>query len=149
MLYYTAQIPQSIIGLKVRDIDMKQRKISIDAIKGQSGTSIPMSDKLYPLLKIWLKGCGPDQRLFDLEYVTLRVKTQRLFADLNKGLDYKKHRYQWASMYTFRHTSATVILAKTGNIKTAQTILGHSDQRMTATYAKLLDDAKKDGINVL
>ena len=149
MLYYTAQRPQSIIGLRVRDIDMNQRKISIDAIKGQSGTSIPMSDKLYPLLKVWLKGCDMDKRLFDVEYVTFRSKTQRLFEDLNKGLDYKKHRYMWASMYTFRHTSATVILAKTGNMKTAQTILGHSDPRMTETYAKLLDAAKREGVNVL
>lgn len=149
MLYYTAQRPKSIIELRVRDIDLEQRLISIDAIKGQSGTSVPISPKLYPLLKLWIKGCDADTKLFNIGYVTFRHNTAKLFQKYNAGLDYKKHRYMWVSMYTFRHTSATVILAKTGNMKMAQTILGHSDPRMTATYAKLLDDAKRGGINVL
>ncbi len=149
MLYFTGQRPESIIKLKVRDIDLKQRQISIDAIKDQSGTFVPISNKLYPLLSLWIKGCRPDQRLFDIEYVTFQTKTQRLFEKYNRGLDYKKHRYQWASMYTFRHTAATVMLAKTNNIKTVQTVLNHSDPKVTAIYAKLLNDAKMEGVNVL
>lgn len=77
------------------------------------------------------------------------MKTLKLFAPYNKGLDYKKHRYQWASMYSFRHTAATVMLAKTDNIKTVQTVMNHSDPKVTAIYAKLLDDAKRKGVNVL
>ena len=149
MLYFTGQRPQSIIKLRVRDINLKQRQISIDSIKDQSGTFVPISDKLYPLLKIWIKGCPPDQRLFDIEYVTFQNKTQKLFEKYNRGLDYKKHRYQWVSMYTFRHTAATVMLAKTNNIKTVQTVLNHSDPKVTAIYAKLLNDAKMEGVNVL
>ncbi len=149
MLYFTGQRPKSIIGLRVRDIDLKKKQISIDAIKDQSGTFVPISDKLYPLLSLWIKGCDANKRLFDIEYVTFQVKTQALFEKYNKGLDYKKHRYQWASMYTFRHTAATVMLAKTNNIKTVQTVLNHSDPKVTAIYAKLLNDAKMEGVNVL
>ena len=149
MLYYTGQRPHSIIKLRVKDIDLNQRQISIDAIKDQSGTYAPISDKLYPLLSLWVKGCDMDQRLFDIEYATFRTKTSKLFEKYNKGLDYKTDRYRWASMYTFRHTAATVMLAKTNNIKTVQTVLNHSDPKVTAIYAKLLNDAKMEGVNVL
>lgn len=149
MLYYTGQRPKSIIALRVRDIDLNKRQISIDAIKDQSGTFVPISDKLYPLLKLWIKDQDQNTPLFDIQYVTFSMKALKLFAKYNKGLDYKKHRYQWASMYSFRHTAATVMLAKTDNIKTVQTVMNHSDPKVTAIYAKLLDDAKRKGVNVL
>ncbi len=149
LLYFTGQRPKSIIGLRVKDVDLKQRQISIDSIKEQSGTFVPISDKLAPLLRLWIKDQDQNTRLFDIEYETFQMKTQRVFAKYNKGLDYKADRYRWASMYSFRHTSATVMLAKTGNIKTVQTVLNHSDPKVTAIYAKLLQDAKMEGVNVL
>ena len=149
MLYYTGQRPQSIILLNIKDIDLAQRRITIASIKGQAETFVPISDKLYPLLKVWIKGKKPDDRLFDIEYVTFQMKTQKIFEKYNKGLDYKKDRNKWASMYTFRHTSATVMLTKTKNIKAVQSVLNHSDQRMTARYAKIIDEVKREGVNVL
>lgn len=149
MLYFTGQRPKSIIDLRVKDIDLKQRQISIDSIKEQSGTFVPISDKLYPLLKIWIKDQDMDKRLFDISYQTFADKAKVIFAKYNKGLDSKTDSYRWASMYSFRHTSATVMLAKTNNIKTVQTVLNHSDPKVTAIYAKLLNDAKMEGVNVL
>lgn len=149
MLYYTGQRPKSIIGLRAKDIDLDKKQISIDSIKEQSGTFVPISDTLYPILASWIEELEPEEKLFDTVYDTLRKQAQKIFEPYNKGLDHTKDRHRWASMYSFRHTAATVMLAKTNNIKTVQTILNHSDPKVTAIYAKLLNDAKQEGVNVL
>jgi integrase len=66
-----------------------------------------------------------------------------------KAEAYKIHRKQWASLYSLRHSSATAILAGTGNIAVAGQVLNHSDPRMTQRYAKILDKQKESAIGVL
>ncbi len=149
MLYYTGQRPKSIIGLRVKDINLTQRTITIASIKGQASTFVPISDKLYSILQDWIKGLDVDAKIFNIEYVGFQKYASKLFAKYNKGLDYKEDRDKWSSMYTFRHTSATVMLTKTKNIKAVQSVLNHSDQRMTDRYAKIIDEVKREGVNVL
>ncbi len=43
-------------------------------------------------------------------------------------------------LHDFRHTFATRLLRKTGNIKLVQKALNHSDIRTTTKYAHVLDD---------
>ena len=148
MLYYTAQRPQSILDLRVSDIDLEADRISIRPIKGQRGTTIKIHADLKRLLRVWLKGCT-DGKVIPLSYETLQNKAQKIFAPYNEGLDYKKDRHKWASMYSFRHTSATMILAKTGSLEIARTVLNHSNSKMTERYARVLDEAKARGIDVL
>ncbi len=149
MLYYTGQRPKSIIGLKAKDIDLKQRTISVDPIKDQAGTTVPIADRLYPILKVWLKDAEPNQPIFNIGYDRFQKIAKAVFAPYNKGLDRKKDPHAWASMYSFRHTSATVMLAKSGSIEMVQGVLNHADARTTKIYAKLADEAKRKGVNLL
>lgn len=52
-------------------------------------------------------------------------------------------------MYTLRHTAASHIVAKTGNILLAKEILNHSTITMTERYAKVADEDRTKAISVL
>lgn len=50
----------------------------------------------------------------------------------------KKAGVRYVNFHTLRHTCATWILQKTGNLKLVQQVLGHSDMRVTAKYAHII-----------
>ena len=155
LMYYTAQRPTSLLRLQKRDIH--DGTIKIASIKKQKQAHIPIADKLRPYLEEWIKDLQPDDYLFHPEdnpgqpvgRKGIENFANRLFNPLNKGLDYKKDRKQWASLYTLRHSAATQALRVSGNQKLVQSMLNHSDPRVTARYAKLLDETKQEGFNAL
>lgn len=50
----------------------------------------------------------------------------------------KKAGVEYVNFHTLRHTCATWILEKTGNLKLVQQVLGHSDMRVTSKYAHII-----------
>lgn len=155
LMYYTAQRPKSLLALQRKDI-MGDR-IRIASIKKQKQHYVPITEKLRPYLEEWIKDLKPEDYLFHadgyakepISYFTLHDYTIRFFKHWNKGLDYKKDRKQWASLYTLRHSAATNALEATGNSRLVQAMLNHSDARMTERYAKVLDKTKEEGFNAL
>lgn len=155
VMYYTAQRPESLLRLQKRDI--KDGYIRISSIKKQKQHYVPTADKLRPYLEEWLEDLRPEDYLFHPEEKPgqpigrkgIENFANRLFAPLNSGLDFKKDRKQWASLYTLRHSAATQALRVSGNQKLVQSMLNHSDPRVTARYAKLLDETKAEGFNAL
>jgi len=154
-MYYTAQRPESLLRLQKKDINDGQVRIA--SIKKQKQHYVPIADKLRPYLEEWIKDLRPDDYLFHPEEQPgqpigrkgIETFANRLFVPLNKDLDYKKDRKQWASLYTLRHSAATQALRVSGNQKLVQSMLNHSDPRVTARYAKLLDTTKQEGFNAL
>ncbi len=53
----------------------------------------------------------------------------------------------YTNFHTLRHTAATWILKKTGNLRITQQILGHSDIHTTMKYAHVLDDEKRAALS--
>ena len=155
LMYYTAQRPESLLRLQRKDI--QDGKIRIVSIKKQKEHYIPIADKLRPYLEEWINDMEPEDYLFHKEgyakkpisYFTLQDYTKPFFKPWNKGLDFKKDRKQWASLYTLRHSAATNALEVTGNLRIVQSMLNHSDSRMTERYAKVLDKSKAEGFNAL
>ncbi len=155
LMYYTAQRPKSLLQLQKKDI--ADGKVRIAAIKKQRQHYVPITDKLLPFLEEWIEDLQPDDYLFHAEnsprspisYFTLHDYTYRLFKPLNDGLVFKEDRKQWASLYTLRHSAATNALEATGNTRLVQSMLNHSDARVTERYAKLLDKTKAEGFNAL
>jgi len=168
MLFYTAQRPDSILSLKVNDINLEGNQIALEKIKGQSERYIPISAKLKPFIVEWIEQEGKEttDKLVGLSYSRMSALAQEVFAPLNEKYYKKKsmkkadlvearhkafreHRSDWASMYSLRHTAATKILSNTGNIKLAKEILGHSDLAMTEIYAKISTEQMQGGVDAI
>ena len=160
MLYYTGQRPISVLRLQKRDITYDTKngwKIDIAPVKKQKKHSIPIAKDLFEDLMDWIKPLEPDHYLFHPELSpskqiskhTIVTQGKALFNSYNKGKDFKKDRKEWITFYTLRHSAATNILASTGSLKLAGTLLNHSSAKMTERYAKVLDSAIQGAVDGL
>jgi integrase len=155
MAYYTAQRPESLLRLQRKDI--ADGKIHIASIKKQKAHYIGIHPELEILLSEWIKELEPEDFVFHtyddkshaMSYERLQNECSILFEPYNDGLDFKKDRKKWVSLYTLRHSSATNMLNATGDISMVSAILNHSTVVMTQRYAKATDEAKARGINAL
>ena len=135
---YTGMRRGNILNLKWENIDFKNNTINIkvkDKNKdGGKNLSIPMIDKLKEILE-QLPRCS--------DYV-FTYKGQRI-RDIKHSWHtaLKNAEVPYTNFHTLRHTAATWILKKTGNIKLTQHILGHQDIKTTTKYAHILDDDKR------
>jgi len=75
--------------------------------------------------------------------VTKLVTFNGVRGNLNPITDTK----QLVSLYTLRHTAATDIVAATGNLSIAQTMLGHKNISTTERYNKQNNDLVAEGIS--
>ena len=160
MLYYTGQRPISVLKLQKKDITHNPKdgwRIHIDPVKKQKQHHIPIAKDLFDDLMKWIAPLDPDHYLFHPEYSpskqiskhTIVTQGKALFGSYNKGKDFKDDRKEWVSFYTLRHSAATNILAATGSLKLAGTLLNHSNSQMTERYAKVLDSAIQGAVDGL
>ena len=178
MAYYTAQRPESLLRLQVKDIiddeETGDKKIAIKAIKHQKSHEIKVHAELLPLLDNWIKDLSDEDFIFyglagkdkPLWYTSIQREAVKLFAPYNRKLyykagmtskqeeearkiAYKAQRKKWVSLYTLRHSAATNILASTGSLESAGAVLNHSDSRITQRYAKTRNEKKSEAVDAL
>ena len=97
--------------------------------KGNKPRLVPLPEKLSYHLGDFAQrsGFGPDDKFFPIT----RVRAWQMIREcaVKTGLDYKR-----IYPHLFRHGGAVNRLMKTGNLKSLQLLLGHSDQKMTLRY---------------
>lgn len=160
LLYHTAARPEAIIDLQVKDIDFTHRKIYLKAMKGARAYSVPMVDSIKQILVAWIK----EHSLKHGEYIFYPIQT----GDKSKPAIYENFRRAAKSimddefnatipttdrrnrvtLYTLRHTAATVLVRKFG-IKVAKEYLNHSDLKVTEIYAKIVDEEMREAADGL
>jgi len=160
---YTGARPISYLGLRAKDIVMGERtiilvngekvtriaptRIRFPATKGAKAYEIPVADKLVLSLEVALLDLKPDDKLFNRSYSAIQQSIQFVFDRLfNKDIASYDVRHK-VSLYTLRHSSATLMLEATSDIYRVSKLLGHSDVKTTKRYAKVTDDSLVEGIN--
>ena len=141
---YTGLRRSNLLNLKWEELDFKNNTINIkvkDRTKdGGKNLSIPMIDKLKKILQAQPKVC---------EYVF--TYNGKHITDIKRSWHtaLKKAGLPYTNFHTLRHTAATWILKKTGNLKLTQQILGHADIKTTTKYAHVLDDEKRQALTAV
>lgn len=157
ILRFTGMRPSEAVQLKVRHIRQStcfDRLTKLTraypafiflAQKTNSERVVPIHPTLESLLKPYIKGMGPDEYLFKNKAGTSYQPS------MNSALDRLKKRLgiTGVNLYTFRHSVATDLLAKTGDLRAVQTILGHSSSSTTEIYAHTLEATTLNAINLL
>lgn len=138
---YTGMRRGNILSLKWENIDFKNNTINIKVKdknkEGGRNLSIPMIQKLKEILENLPK---------DSEFVfTYKGNPIR---DIKRSwhTTLKKANLPYTNFHTLRHTSATWLLKKTGNLKLTQQVLGHRDIKTTTKYAHVLDTEKRSAL---
>lgn len=128
---YTGLRKSDILNLKWEDIKGDKIVLYVKDCRHEGG-KIHFVD-IFPALKeIIFAQPKINEYIFNYEGERIKdIKTAWHTAIRKAGVKY-------VNFHTLRHTCATWILQKTGNLKLVQQVLGHSDMRVTSKYAHII-----------
>ena len=142
---------QELVDLDVDDVDLDAKHLRVRAKGGVPQVKF-LKSTLRSLLRIYLnerrrQGNGDCSALFlsnrgsrlSAGQVANRVKYWLGKARINKRI----------SPHSLRHTFATHLYSRTGNILVVKRALGHRDLSTTEIYTHLVDDALEDALERL
>ena len=114
------------VNLKWEDIDFKKRLIAVKETKSYKVRYIPITQQVEEILSRWKNEGKP---VFSKSYISHKInKIGRLAGFKN------------ISPHIFRHTFASRLVMSGVNLRTVQTLLGHSDIKTTMIYSHLAPD---------
>jgi integrase/recombinase XerD len=134
-----------LLGLKLIDLDVRERKIRIyEGEKTCLGRVVYLSYDALMALKLWLSKRKPNKEyLFyglkhkHLCYTMARVLFVKYLSDA--GLQHKGY-----TLHSLRHTFASELLNAGMRLECLQVLLGHRDIEMTRRYARLTDKSREE-----
>ncbi len=122
------------LALKVGDIDLRRGEIRVRRTKGDRPRVAYVPAELRERLAAWIE--GRDGRLFA---VSAR-HAQRRIGEMAREAGV------CASAHALRHTTATRIYARTGDLGVVQRVLGHASVTTTVRYARCDEGAVRAAI---
>lgn len=142
----TTNRADTVLGLKIRDIDFESNKITLRRVKSKRPYRIPMSNFLKQILKEYLsirKG-NPNEFVF-CDYRGDPLKYEGFRSAI---IRYNKKRgVSKTSIHSLRHTAAKLFILKGGREFALMELLGHTNLTMSKHYVKLFSDDLNIGFN--
>ncbi len=134
-----------VLSLKMRDLDVRDKKIRIyEGEKNSLGRVVYLSDDALVALQLWLKKRDKSREylFYGLNRSTICYSSAwNIFAQYLRqaGLQHKGY-----SIHSLRHTFASELLNAGMRLECLQLLLGHSDITMTRRYARLTDRSREE-----
>lgn len=133
-----------VLGLKMIDLDMRERKIHIyEGEKNNLGRVVYLSDDALMALKLWMKERDSKREyLFygnrgPLCYTAARNIFTRYLRET--ALQHKGY-----TVHCLRHSFASELLNAGMRLECLQVLLGHRNIEMTRRYARLTDKSREE-----
>jgi site-specific recombinase XerD len=134
-----------LLGLKMRDLDIRERKIHIyEGEKNCLGRVVYLSDDALMALKLWLGKRKPKREylFYGLGHRHLGyTQARNIFVKyiVHAGLQHKGY-----TIHSLRHTFASELLNAGMRLECLQLLLGHREIEMTRRYARLTDRSREE-----
>ena len=134
-----------LLGLKMRELDVRERKIHIyEGEKNCLGRVVYLSDDALMALKLWLTKRKPKR-----EYLFYGVGHKHLCYTMDRNIftQYLREtglQHKGYSLHSLRHTFASELLNAGMRLECLQLLLGHRDIEMTRRYARLTDKSREE-----
>lgn len=145
---------ETILNIKVKDVNLEDRMITLKDLKNGSSYKGFIRNELLDHLKVYLSGLSPNNYVVGggiekFPSRTIQRKMKNIFEPLfNKGLHSKDAKNR-VVIHTLRHTFASHLAICGTPIFTIQKLMNHRDIKQTMRYAKLAPDSGKDFVNSL
>lgn len=127
---------QTIINLKLEDIDFINKTIKLTTTKNKKQSYVPMSKALEKVLKEYLSLWEHDRDSYlfpnceGIQLTDTGLKTIVRKYNISRGISK-------TSIHLFRHTFAKMYILNGGGMMQLQKLLGHSTLDMTRKYVNL------------
>ena len=133
-----------VLGLKMIDLDIHERKINIyEGEKNCLGRVVYLSDDVLMALKLWMgKRDKTKEYLFpDLRNSICYTSARNIFTRYlgETGLQHKGY-----TIHSLRHTFASELLNAGMRLECLQVLMGHREIEMTRRYARLTDKSREE-----
>ncbi|MES2766798.1 MAG: site-specific integrase [Bacteroidota bacterium] len=126
-----------IVALKWKNI--QNGNIEIIQKKSKKSVTVPLSNTARELLG---KTGEAEHHIFEMP---LPSWTEKILKDWSNAAGIKKH----VTFHVSRHTFATLSLTLGADLYTVSKLLGHANIQTTQIYAKVIDEKKKQAIDLL
>jgi integrase/recombinase XerD len=133
------------LGLRVNDLDMRDRKVHLfQGEKNSMGRVVYLSDDVLSALKLWLRQRDQNQEFVfygrDTKPICYSTGRSRFVRYIQKaGLEQKGY-----TVHCLRHTFASELLNAGMRLECLQQLLGHQDIEVTRRYARLTDTTREE-----
>jgi integrase/recombinase XerD len=141
-LYSAGLRISELLNLKMPDIDSKRKAVIIRQAKGKKDRYSLLSEKLLIYLRQYYKKYKPKKWLFEGqagEQYSYESCCKILHIACKKAQIKKK-----VGLHTLRHSFATHILERGGDLRYIQVLLGHSSPKTTAIYTHITSKGMGD-----
>lgn len=149
-LFYTGLRISECVNLTLEAVNFEKKIIFVIGGKGNKDRKIPMSAKLYELLKDYKENQRPN---IDSDYFFATEKTGRISAaHINRVLGDTVRKLGWkkkVSAHILRHSFASALVANGVHLVNIQKLLGHSSLKTTSVYTHVTMDQLDESVNVL
>jgi site-specific recombinase XerD len=134
-----------VLGLKMRDLDVREKKIHIyEGEKNSLGRVVYLSDDALMALRLWFK-----KRDKSKEYLFYGLRRSNLcytaaWDIFTKYLSETRLQDKGYTIHSLRHTFASELLNAGMRLEYLQLLLGHRNIEMTRRYARLTDKSREE-----
>lgn len=133
-----------VLGLKMRDLDVREKKIHIyEGEKNCLGRVVYLSDDAVMALRLWLKTRDKTK-----EYLFPGLRSSICYTTarniFTKYLRETRLQYKGYTIHSLRHTYASELLNAGMRLECLQLLMGHHDIEMTRRYARLTDKSREE-----
>ena len=134
----------TIINLKVKDLDLENGLMTLRVVKNRKPTVLPLSPKIMEILKEYIGYRKGDKESYLFCSVMGGQMTDGCLTCAIKSYNLSKG-VERTSAHAFRHTYAKKYLLGGGNVFMLQKLMMHSDLSTTQQYLNLyVKDLEKD-----
>jgi len=142
LMYSSGLRVSEVVNLKVCDLDLESKLLTVRQSKGKKDRTTIISDKVADVLKKYLANKEAHQLVFQSERgdkLTTRT-AQAIFHEALKKTGIKKN----ATCHSLRHSFATHLLESGTDIRYIQELLGHNSVQTTQIYTKVTNYGLKN-----
>lgn len=138
-LLYTGIRISELCALNSKDVNLKDKKLSVINQQGEMERIIPLSSEVSKHLKNYIDSFNnPNQEALFVSSVNKRIST--------RAVQYMLEKYN-VNPHKLRHTFCQKLINKGINIHTVAQLAGHKDINVTKRYASVLETNLEDAIN--
>ena len=141
MAFYAGLRKGEILGLTIKDVDIKRKQINVNLITSKSRRQrvVPISSKLSAVLKRYMQ----IRKQAKIQSLDLLISDNKKDKFTSFGLKHLMEKIKKESGVNFhihqlRHTFAVNLLNNGTDIAKIKQLMGHLDIRMTASYLRCL-----------
>lgn len=135
-----------VFHLRWKDIDLKDRMLTIEGSTAKSGTTrhLPLNAEAFEVLSAWKKQSKKSGLVFPGKEGEPLTNVKKAWASV---IDRAKiQNFRW---HDLRHDFASKLVMRGVDLNTVRELLGHADLKMTLRYAHLAPEHKKAAVDRL